>query len=66
MVDKHGIVASFPGCMFIASCFLANKTCIGAFTPRVTALMPTRVDDAKSQQEALDRSLNHAIDVFGP
>ncbi|KAK7699891.1 hypothetical protein SLS64_011322 [Diaporthe eres] len=66
VVDKHGIVGSFPGCMFIGSCFLANKTCVGAFTFRVVALLPTRADDAKSQQEALDRSLDHAVDVFGP
>lgn len=41
VVDKHGIVGSFPGCMFIGSCFLANKTCVGAFTFRVIALLPT-------------------------
>lgn len=66
VVDKHGIVAPSQGCKFIASCFLANKTCIGAFTPRVTALVPTRVEDAKSQHEALETGLNHAIDVFWP
>lgn len=66
VAGKHEIVAPLPCGMFIASCFLADKNCIGTFSLCVTALMPTRADEAKSQQESLDRSFTHAIGLFGP
>lgn len=66
VVAQHDIVAPFPCCKFTAICFLADKTAIDTFALSVTALMPTRVDDAKSQQESLDRSLTQVIDLFGP
>lgn len=66
VAGKHDLVANWPCCMLIASCLLAAKMCIDTFAIRVSELMPTRADDAKPQQESLDRSLQHAVDLFGP
>jgi len=67
VIDKREVMAPNPckGSDF-AGFLLACKVCIDKFASSVTALVPSRVDDAQSQLESFDRSLNDAIDVFRP